>query len=69
MNQIKTQGVMSALKDRGSFAPKKGVSLVGIVQKLTSKRNATGSVDTKAHENMETPMKKALEAKMASTTK
>lgn len=35
----KTSGVMDALKTREGFiSPKKGVNLLGIVQKLTAKR-------------------------------
>lgn len=36
----KTKGVMTALKGRASFGEKKGVNLLGIVQKLTNKRKA-----------------------------
>jgi len=58
----KTSKVMSALKDRGVFQSKKGVSLLGIVQKLTEKRKAMGeSEDTKSHESMESPADKTLE--------
>ena len=38
----KTSGVMDALKTRETaIAPKKGVNLLGIVQKLTEKRKAS----------------------------
>ena len=36
----KTTGVMTALKGRKNFDAKKGVSLLGIVQKLSKKRKA-----------------------------
>lgn len=36
----KTKGVMTALKGRTGFGSKKGVNLLGIVQKLTEKRKA-----------------------------
>lgn len=36
----KTTGVMTALKGRTGFGSKKGVNLLGIVQKLTDKREA-----------------------------
>jgi len=36
----KVKGVMNALKDRSGIASKKGVNLVGIVQKLAAKRKA-----------------------------
>ena len=36
----KIEGVMDALKGREDFSPKKGVNLLGIVQKLTEKRKA-----------------------------
>lgn len=38
----KIEGVMDALKERDSFSSKKGVNLLGIVQKLTAKREAAG---------------------------
>lgn len=47
----KIKGVISALKNRSDFgAVKKGVSLLGIVQKLTEKRKASS-------EKVETPAK------------
>lgn len=36
----KTSGVMAALKGRSGLETKKGVNLLGIVQKLTEKRKA-----------------------------
>jgi hypothetical protein len=36
----KTKGVMTALKGRSGFGSKKGVALLGIVQKLSEKRRA-----------------------------
>lgn len=36
----KTTGVMTALKGRTGFGSKKGVNLLGIVQKLSAKREA-----------------------------
>ena len=36
----KSKGVMTALKGRKGFGSKKGVALLGIVQKLTEKRKA-----------------------------
>lgn len=38
----KATGVMTALKGRTGFGSKKGVNLLGIVQKLTAKREAAG---------------------------
>ena len=38
MDGEKTKGVMTALKGRKGFGSKKGVNLLGIVQKLTKKR-------------------------------
>lgn len=38
----KTKGVMTALKGRNGFGSKKGVALLGIVQKLSAKRKAMG---------------------------
>lgn len=40
MAKSKTESVMAALKGRSGFATKKGVSLVGIVKKLSDKRKA-----------------------------
>lgn len=39
----KTKGVMTALKGRKGFGSKKGIALLGIVQKLTAKRKNAGS--------------------------
>lgn len=41
----KTKGVMTALKGRTGFGSKKGVNLLGIVQKLTAKREAMKNGD------------------------
>lgn len=40
MASKKTEGVMEALKSRKGFESKKGVSLLGIVKKLSNKRKA-----------------------------
>ena len=36
----KKGGIMAAIKNRKGLAPKKGVNLMGIVEKLTAKRKA-----------------------------
>ena len=54
---------MTALKGRKGFGSKKGVNLLGIVQKLTAKRKAAGG-DSMMHEKMEPAMKKVMEKKM-----
>ena len=40
MDSPKKEGVMAALKGRKGFGSKKGVALLGIVQKLSAKRKA-----------------------------
>ena len=57
MSDTKTTGVMAALKGRSGFGSKKGVSLLGIVQKLTKKRAA--SKEDSAHEKAESPAEEA----------
>ena len=43
----KTKGIMTALKGRKGFGSKKGISLLGIVQKLTAKRKAKAASEEK----------------------
>lgn len=62
MADTKTEGVMTALKGRKGFAPKKGVSLLGIVEKLTKKR-AAAKDETPEHENAESKSKEKSEGK------
>jgi hypothetical protein len=54
----KIKRVLTALKGRKGVAHKKGVNLLGIVQKLTAKRKA---VEGKAHELGESPKKESVE--------
>jgi hypothetical protein len=52
MHTAKSLGVMAALKGRKGFGSKKGVSLLGIVQKLSKRRKEKGE-ESKAHESKE----------------
>lgn len=47
MDKTKTSGVMAALKGRSGLETKKGVNLLGIVQKLTEKRKALSEAENK----------------------
>jgi hypothetical protein len=50
----KTKGVMTALKGRKGFGSKKGVNLLGIVQKLSAKRKSMkGEKETAAEDKAE----------------
>jgi hypothetical protein len=61
----KTKGVMAALKGRKGFGSKKGVNLLGIVQKLTAKRKAMGG-DSMKGDDMGPMMKKVMARKKGS---
>ena len=55
----KAKGVMEALNSRKSFDPKKGVSLLAIVQKLSEKRKL--GKDGPSHESSESSSKETTE--------
>ena len=61
MENTKTKGIMTALKGRNGLESKKGVSLLGIVQKLTKKRESMGE-NTSGTEKVESSVKEKEEA-------
>ena len=66
MASQKSSSVIEALKGRKGFGSKKGVSLLGLVKKLSAKRAASkeGKNDTAKHESSEPASKESSEESM-----